>query len=138
MKTAITRLLKRRNTLECDVQEELSFHLDMVTREYVERGLSAAEAKAATLKRFGDVGKVRKQCVQISHRRRPLRRVIKACLIALAFVGFAIRLLSEDVAVGHIGGTLVAIAVAGRLLLYVRGLTSSSFVPTSKSSLNLD
>ena len=42
------------------------------------------------------------------------------------------RIASTDLHVAHIGDTLIAIAVAGRLLLYVRGLSPSRFLPRNK------
>jgi len=38
-----------------DVEDELSFHLDMRIRELIERGESPARARELALRRFGDV-----------------------------------------------------------------------------------
>jgi putative ABC transport system permease protein len=44
------------------VDEELDFHLAMVTRELVERGRSEPDARAEALRRFGDLAEVGARC----------------------------------------------------------------------------
>ncbi|HKG60790.1 MAG TPA: permease prefix domain 1-containing protein [Pyrinomonadaceae bacterium] len=106
-----------------DVAEELQFHIEMLELKYAQQGLSAAEAKAAALRRFGNLETVKRQCVTISRRSSLLRRFLKTSAILIALTGLAIHMLSSHYKVAHIGDTLIMIAIAGRLLLYVRGLT---------------
>jgi hypothetical protein len=106
-----------------DVEEELQFHLEMLERKYAQQGMSTAAAKAAAARRFGNLEAVKRQCVMIRKRSSPLRRVLKSSLILIALAGLAIHLLSSHYKVAHIGDTLIMIAIAGRLLVYVRGLT---------------
>jgi hypothetical protein len=49
------------------VDEELSFHLEMVTRELIARGWSEPDARAEARRRFGDLAQVGARC---STRRR--------------------------------------------------------------------
>jgi putative ABC transport system permease protein len=42
-----------------EVDDELAFHLDMRTREYIERGIDPAAARREAEKRFGNVGRTR-------------------------------------------------------------------------------
>ena len=118
-----------RKQIVFDVEDELQFHIEMLERKYVQDGMSAAAAKAAALRRFGSLEKAMKQCVDIRNRNSLLRRVLKISLIFIALAGLAIHMLSSDYKVGHIGSVLIMIAIAGRLLLYVRGLT----LPTGNS-----
>lgn len=53
-----------------DVDEELSFHLEMRTRELVQRGESPERAHDAARERFGDYERSRRECVDIDERRR--------------------------------------------------------------------
>jgi predicted permease len=53
-----------------DVDDELSFHLDMRIRELIERGESPARARELALRRFGNVESSRRECVAIDERRR--------------------------------------------------------------------
>ena len=136
MKLAIASLLYRRNRrrIAFDVEEELQFHIDMLARKFTQHGMSAADAKAASLRRFGNLERVRKQCVAISRRNSPLRRVLKTFSILLVLTGLAIHILGSEYKVARIGHGLIAIAILGRLLLYVRGLSPSSFLPASKEA----
>ena len=106
-----------------DVEEELQFHIEMLERKYAQQGLSTAEAKSAASRRFGNLETVKRQCVTIRKRSSSLQRVLKLSLILIALAGLAIFMLSSDYRVGRIGSVLIMIAIAGRLLLYVRGLT---------------
>ena len=134
MKNAILNLpmrLTRKNTA-IEVDEELQFHIAMLERKYSQQGMSADAANAAALRRFGNVDRIKKQCVNISQRNGPLRRVLKASSILIALLGLSIWILSSEYKVARIGNLLIVIALAGRLLLYVRGLGTSTFLPAAK------
>ena len=120
--------MKTRKT-SLDVEEELQFHIEMLERKYTQQGLSVAEAKTAASRRFGNLETVKRQCVTIRKRSSPLQRFLKISLVLIALAGLAIHMLSSDYKVGRIGSVLIMIAIAGRLLLYVRGLT----LPTRNS-----
>ena len=128
----LTRLQRRE--LEYEVEEELRHHVELLQREYIQRGMSPEEARAATLKCFGNLGRFKNECVKIRRRNRPLQRAFKLFTILLALTGVIVRIVSTDLRVDHIGDTLIAIAVAGRLLLYVRSLTPSRFLPKNQTS----
>ena len=101
-----------------EVDEELQFHIDMLERKYAQQGMPDPHAKA--LKRFGNLERVRTQCVNISRRNTLLRRVLKVSSILIALTGLAIHTLNSDYKVARIGTMLITIAVFGRLLIYVR------------------
>ena len=117
-----------------EVEEELHLHVELLQREYMQRGMSPEEARAATLKRFGNFDRVKNECVAICKRSQPLQRAFKIFLILLALTGLIIRITSTDYYVARIGPILITIAIAGRLLLYVRGLSPSRFLPKNKPS----
>jgi len=131
MNNLLTRLHQRKE-LELEVEEELRLHIDLILRENIQRGMSPDEARAATLKRFGNLDRVRNECVAICRRSHPLQRAFKIFLILLALAGLIVRIASTDLHVDHIGTTLIIIALAGRLLLYVRSLSPSRFLPKNK------
>lgn len=121
-----------------DVEEELQFHIEMVQRKYAQQGMSDAHAKAAALRRFGNLERVKKQCVDIRRRSSLLRRILKTSLIFIALTGLSIQAFSSDYKVARIGAVLIMIAIASRLLLYVRGLSPRNFLPgTEQASLSL-
>ena len=114
--------MKTRKT-SLDVEEELQFHIEMLELKYAQQGMSVAQAKTAASRRFGNLDTVKRQCVTIRKRSSPLRRVLKASLFLVALAGLAIHMLGSHYKIVRIGDTLIMIAIAGRLLLYVRGLT---------------
>ena len=133
MKTPTFMHSNRRKT-SFEVEEEMLFHIEMLERKYAQQGMSLADAKSAALKRFGNLESVKRQCVDISRRSSLLRRVLKTASIVLALTGLSIHILSSDFKVAQIGNTLIIIAVAGRLLLYVRGLSPWNFLPQAKQT----
>ena len=130
MKIAIANFFKNSNRKQIvfEVEDELQFHIEMLERKYVQDGMSAAAARAAALRRFGSLERAMKHCVDIRSRNSLLRRVLKTSLILLGLTGLSIRILSSDRNVDHIGDIFIMIAVFGRLLLYVRGLSPSTFL----------
>ena len=130
MKTRLASVFKNPNRKQIvfEVEDELQFHIEMLERKYVQDGLSAAAAKAAALRRFGSLERAMKQCVNIRNRNSLVRRVLKTSLIILGLTGLLIRIISSDFKVGRVGDVLMMIAIAGRWLLYVRGLSPSTFL----------
>lgn len=126
--------IRRHRKTSLDVEEELHFHLEMLEHKYTQQGMSAAESKAAALRRFGNPERVKRQCVTIRRRSSLLIRFLKLCSILIALTGLAIHVLSSDYKVGRIGSTLIMIAIAGRLLLYVRGLSPAQSSEKPKCS----
>jgi predicted permease len=64
---------------EADVDDELAFHIEMRARDYMERGLSENEARAAATRRLGDLDSARAECITITSRRE--RRMTRAQII---------------------------------------------------------
>ncbi|HZM99412.1 MAG TPA: permease prefix domain 1-containing protein [Pyrinomonadaceae bacterium] len=130
MKNEIADLFKNfnRKQLVFEVEDELRFHIEMLERKYAQDGMSAAAAKSAALRRFGSLERAMKQCVNIRSRNSLLRRVLKMSLILIGLIGLSLRMLGSDVNIHHIGDILIMIAISGRLLLYVRGLSPSNFL----------
>lgn len=136
MNALLTRLWNRfeRRELELEVEEELHLHVELLLCEHVQRGMAPEEARAATLKRFGDLERIKNECVEICSKNRPLRRAFKVGAILVVLTGLVVRILSKDLHVAKVGDALIAIAISGRLLLYARSLSPSSFLPKTKTS----
>ena len=142
MKAAIGRLFRRldRRETEREIEDQLCFHLELMTQAMLQQEMSSEEAKEAAIKRFGNVERIKAQCLAISNRNHPLLRALKSLLILVALVGGLVRFLGADYHVIHIGEVLIMVGVLGRLLLYVRGLNPSSVLskpePSSPLMLN--
>jgi len=65
-----TRAERSEAQIEAEIADELEFHLEQRTRELVDAGMGAEEARAEAERRFGSVERVRKDCrwVQLGER----------------------------------------------------------------------
>jgi predicted permease len=61
------------------VDDELAFHIEMRARDYIERGLSETDARAAATRRLGDLRTARAECIAITSRRE--RRMTRAQIV---------------------------------------------------------
>jgi hypothetical protein len=121
---SVIRLFKSfdRKEIEREVGEELDFHLELITQNYLQQGMSLEEAKESAQKRFGDFERVKNQCVEISKRSHPFIRALKIFLITVFLTGILLRIFSPEFHVTQVGNMLIVIAALSRLLLYLRGL----------------
>ena len=120
--------------IEREVEEELLFHLELLTEQHLQHADTLGEARASALRRFGNFEQVKDQCVEISKRKRPFTRALKSFLILTFLVGIFVRIFSTELHVDRVGQMLIAIGVMGRLFLYVRGLKPAGFRPKSDTS----
>lgn len=107
--------------IERQVEEELSFHCEMLARDYQESGLSEEAAREATRRRFGDVKRVQAECVEISRRSRPVMKLLKLVLLLSFITGVWLRTRGWAIQFTQMGDLLMATGVLGQLLLYVKG-----------------
>ncbi len=136
MKTIIERLFRcfdSKNT-EREIEDELRFHLELLTEEHLQAGITLPEAERAALKRFGNVELIKNQCVEISKRNQPLMRVLKSFLIIIFLTGVLTRIYSANIYGKQIADMLMLIGALGGLLLHIRGLSWSSFVSNDENS----
>jgi hypothetical protein len=142
MKTVRGHIFKRFDTREAEreIDEELRFHLELLTAALQQQDMSLAEARDAALKRFGNLEQIKDQCVEISRKNHPSIRALKSFLILVFLVGVLVRVFSTEFHVLHVGDILIAVGVLGRVLVYVRGLNPSSFLskPETSSPLMLN
>jgi len=142
MKTVKERLFKSldREEIGREIEEELRFHLDLLTDEHFRQDMPLAEAKDAALKRFGDIERIKDQCVEISRGNRPAIRALKLFLGLVFLVGVLVRIFSPEYHLTRVGDILIAVGILSRLWLYVRGLNPSAFLskPETSSPLRLN
>jgi len=124
--------------LEHEVEDELHFHLELLTEEHMRQGMTLEEARREALKRFGNVELLKKQCVAIGKRGRLQVRLLKWGFVAVFLFGVFTRIFwNADIYGRQIGNMLMVIAVSGGVLLYFRGLYHLSFVPKRENQVRL-
>ena len=120
--------------IEREVDEELRFHLEMLTEQHLQHADTHAEARASALERFGNFEDVKDQCVEISKRSRPHIRALKSFLILTFLVGLFVRIFATELHVDRVGQMLIFVGVLGRLFLYVRNLNPAVFRSKSETA----
>jgi putative ABC transport system permease protein len=63
--------------IDQEVDEEIGFHVEMRTRELVERGVDPKDARAIVLARVGDVSRLQRTCADLGKRRDREMRVTR-------------------------------------------------------------
>ena len=136
MKAATWRIFKRfdNQEVEREIEEQLHFHLELLTQANLQQDMSFEEAKNAALKRFGNVEQIKDQCVQISKRSHPIMRALKALLLLVFLTGVSVRVFGTELTVTRVGDLLIVVSMLARLLLYVRGLDPSGLVSKDETS----
>jgi hypothetical protein len=120
-----------------EIDEELRFHLDLLTEEHLLRNLHFEEAREAAFTQFGNIEQITDQCAQIKRQRHPVIRGLKVFLVLVFLAGVVIRVFAPEYHVTRVGDVLMAVGLLGRLWLYVRGLVPSSFISKPEESLPL-
>ena len=119
--------------LEREIDAELQFHIEELTHANLQ-SMTSEEAKLSALKRFGNVERVKEECVEISSRNNPFLRAVKFLLLVILIAGVLLRVLSIETNLKHCGDLLIAVSLLTRMLLYVRGLTPSIFSKPENTS----
>jgi hypothetical protein len=108
-----------------EIDEELRLHLDLLTEENCRNGMSIEEARDAAHTRFGDLGQITDQCVEISKRSQPALLALKSFLILIFLAGVLVRIFGLEFHVTRVGNILMFVAILSRVLLYLRSVGSS-------------
>jgi hypothetical protein len=117
-----------------EVEEELQFHLDLLTEEYCRQNIPWNEGQSEALKRFGNLDQIRDECVRIARRNHPVVSALK-WLFGFVFVtGVLVRVFSPEYHLTRVGDVLMAVGALSRLLLYLRGIYPSRYGPKPDDS----
>jgi len=141
MKAAIEVLFKRRSykreEAATEIDEELRFHVELLTQEHQRQDMSREAAEGAALRRFGNVERIKDQCLAIRRRSQPILIALNSLLILVFLSGIVVRVLSNTLNIRRMGDLLIAIPILSGLLLYVRNSNASSFVSNTETPFSL-
>jgi len=116
-----------RRRVHVEVEEELQFHLDLLTAEHCRQEIPWEEARDMALNRFGNMEQIRDECVEIARRNHPVIAVLQWFFGFVFLSGFLVRGLSTEYHVTRVGHVLIAVGILSQLLLYLRGLNPSRY-----------
>jgi hypothetical protein len=97
--------------LEQEVDEELAFHIEMRTRELVERGMDSRSARAEAIARLGDLRRLRQTCVGLGRKRDREMRLVRWIEELRDDVKFALRQLWRAPAFTAVAVTTIALGI---------------------------
>lgn len=118
----LEELLRRRSkgSIESEVEEELQFHIDMQSCDYEKLGVAPAKSREMAEKRFGNVERIKDECVRISKRTTVLTWVLNAAFLMFLFVGLFVRIIGPEMHVRRVGDVMMMIGGLGVLLVYAK------------------
>jgi hypothetical protein len=106
-----------------EIEEELSFHVEMRIRELMQAGWTAEAAEAEARRRFGDLRRIEAECREIRRRidaRRVDSPVFKSLTWVLIGAGIALHFFGSVDQLRLVGNSLIAIGALWRTLIYLR------------------
>lgn len=129
---SLANIFRRKPDLEDEVDEELRFHIDMQTHDYEKRGWSPEESHAMSEKRFGDVDRIRKECVRIGSGKTVLIWALINVFLSSLLIGFLLRILIPESHVNRVGDVMMMIGGLGILLVYAKTAGRTVFTSNAK------
>jgi hypothetical protein len=111
---------RRKPAIETEVDEELGFHIDMQTHDYEGRGLSSEDSRVMAEARFGDVERIRKECIRIGSGKPVLIWVLSSVFLMSLLIGLLLRALVPETHVNRVGDVMMMIGGLGILMVYAK------------------
>jgi len=131
-------LFRRKPTIETEVDEELTFHVDMQTRDYESQGISRERSRTMAESRFGNVSQIKKECVRIGSGNTFLIWILDALFMMSLVTGLLLRLFGPEMHVNRVGDVMMMIGGLGILLVYAKQCGANVFNSTSHKPLGLN
>jgi hypothetical protein len=131
-------LFRKKPTIETEVDEELNFHIDMQTRDYQNQGISRERSRTMAEARFGNVGRIKKECVRIGSGKTFLIWILDAVFMMSLVMGLLLRVFVPEMHVNRVGDVMMMIGGLGILLVYAKQCGANVFNSTSQKPLGLN
>ena len=101
-----------------EVDEEIAFHIEMRTRELVARGMDPRAAREAVLARLGDVGRLKRTCVDLGRKREREMRITRWVDELVHDVTFAIRQLKAAPTFALVAAVTLALGIGANSAMF--------------------
>jgi hypothetical protein len=131
-------LFRKKPTIETEVDEELTFHIEMQTRDYESQGISRERSRTMAETRFGNVSRIKKECVRIGSGKTFLIWILDAVFMMSLVTGLLLRLFVPEMHVNRVGDVMMMIGGLGILLVYAKQCGAYVFSATSQKPLGLN
>jgi len=116
----------RKEAADCEIEDELRFHIEMRTRDNIAAGMSPEDAVADAMRRFGDFDHIRAICEEIRKEwLAVVMKVVKGLTWIMVGCGLALKLAADEEAWQPVGNALILIAGLWRLLIHLREIQPS-------------
>ena len=104
--------------VEQEVDEEIAFHVEMRTRELIERGVDPATARRAAVARFGDVARLRRRCAGLGRKRDREMRLTQWLEEVRDDIRFALRQLRSAPAFAAVAALTLALGIGANSAIF--------------------
>ena len=104
--------------LDQEVDDEIAFHLEMRTRELVDRGMDPNAARLAAIERLGDLADLKRTCLDLGRKRDREMRLVQWLRELRADVIFAVRQLRASPAFALVAAITLALGIGANSAIF--------------------